>query len=122
MTYGCCAPSADITKFENAEILSKEKLGNGYLLVENDSKTFMLCYKIEEKKNQPHSSLSYFVYDMKSQRIVLEENLFDAEIKWLNDHNIEIRINPEIISADDDVTVFILNVLTKEKQKLNLIN
>ena len=42
------------------------------------------------------------------------------KLKWIDDHNIEIRINPEIISSDDNVPIFILNVLTKEKQKSNL--
>ena len=98
MINGCCAPSTELTKFENVEILAKEKLGNGYLLVENESRTFMLCYKIENKKSQPHSSIHYFVYDLNNKEIIFEEKLLDAEIKWVDDNNIEIRINPEIIS------------------------
>ena len=81
MINGCCTPSADLTKFENVEMLAKEKLGNSYLLVENESRTFMLCYKIESKKIQPHSSTHYFVYDLNNKGIIFEEKLLDAEIK-----------------------------------------
>jgi len=49
MTCGCCAPSADISRYESADILAKQKFGNAYLLVENESKTFVLCYKMDEK-------------------------------------------------------------------------
>jgi len=59
---------------------------------------------------------------MSTKEIIFEEKLNDADIKWLDDYNIEIRITPEVISGDDDITVFIFNVLTKEKQKTNLIN
>lgn len=122
MIYGCCAPSTDLSKYENAEILAKERFCAGYEVAKNESDTFILFYKKDEKKNQPHTFLNYFIYNVNKNEIVYEEKIYDAEIKWLDDQNIEIRINPEIISSDEDVTVFILNVLTKEKQKTNFIN
>ena len=106
MTCGCCAPSADISRYKSAEILAKQKFGNAYFLVENESKTFVLCYKMDEKKIQPHSSIHYFVYDLNTNQIVFEENLIDIEIKWFDDKNIEIRIIPEIISDDESQTIF----------------
>ena len=122
MIYGCCAPSTDLSKYENAEILAKDRFSADYEVVKNESESFILCYKKDEKKHQPHSTLNYFVYDVNKNKIVFEEKLIDSDIKWLDDHNIEIRIIPEVVSGDDDVTVFILNVLTKEKQKSNFIN
>ncbi len=121
MIYGCCTPSVELSDYKNAEKVAKEKFGVDYQLVKNTSSTFILCSKKSEKKNQPHSILEYFIYDMSKEEIIFEEKLFDAEIKWIDDHNVEIRNNPEIVS-DDDVHIFILNVLTKEKYKSNSTN
>ena len=122
MIYGCCTPSLELSDYKQAESLAKEKYGTGFEIVKNEQGTLILCYKIDKKKRQPHTSVEYFVYDMNTKEIVFEEKLYDADIKWLDAHNIEIRITPEVISSDDDVTVFILNVLTKEKQKSNFNN
>ena len=122
MIYGCCTPSLELSDYKQAESLAKEKYGTGFEIVKNEHEAMMLCYKEDKKRSQPHSTLSYFVYDLNKKEIIFEEKLFDADIKWLDAHNIEIRITPEVISSDDDVTVFILNVLTKEKQKSNFNN
>ena len=122
MIFGCYTASSELSKYEDADILAKKKFGNDYEIDKNKSGTLILCYKEDKKKNQPHTSVEYFVYNMSTKEIIFEEKLNDADIKWLDDYNIEIRITPEVISGDDDITVFIFNVLTKEKQKTNLIN
>jgi hypothetical protein len=122
MIFGCYTPSAELSKYEDADILAKKIFGNGYEIDNNKSGTLILCYKVDKKKSQPHTSVEYFVYNMNTKEIIFEEKLYDTDIKWLDDNNIEIRTTPEVISGDDDITVYILNVLTKEKQKTNLIN
>ena len=122
MIYGCCTPSLELSDYKQAESLAKEKYGTDFAIVKNELGTLILCYKEDKKKSQPHTSVEYFVYDLNKKEIIFEEKLNDADIKWLDDHSIEIRITPEVISGDDDITVFILNVLTKEKQKLNFNN
>lgn len=122
MIYGCCAPSKELASYKSAEVLAKEKFGDEYNLAENENGKFILCYKIREDKNRLHSSLHYFVYEASQNGIIFEEKLNDSKIKWLDDQNLEITITPEVISGDDDITVFILNVLTKEKRKSNFKN
>lgn len=116
--YGCCPPPADLWKYESAEILAKKRFGTDYIVAKNESDTFILYFKNDERKNHPHKLVEYFVYDLKRKEIIFEEKLFDADIEWIDDQNIEIRINPEVIS-DDEANVFILNVLTKQKSKSN---
>jgi hypothetical protein len=119
---GRCTPSLELTGFESAVILAEEKFGDEYNFVENQNGKFILCYKIWEDKNQLHSSLHYFVYEAYQNEIIYEEKLNDSKIKWLDDQNLEITNTPEVISGDDNITVFILNVLTKEKRKSNFNN
>lgn len=122
MIYGHCAPSKELASYKSAEVLAQEKFGDEYNLAENENGKFILCYKIREDKNRLHSSLHYFVYEASQNGIIFEEKLNDSKIKWLDDQNLEITITPEVISGDDDITVFILNVLTKEKRKSNFKN
>jgi hypothetical protein len=104
-----------IKDYEAAESLATEKLGNSFTRSANESSTFLLYYKKEEKKNHPHTTLSYFVYSLEKEEIVFEEKLFDTEVRWIDDQNIEIQIKPEVISSDDETTKYFINVFTKEK-------
>jgi hypothetical protein len=117
LIYGCCAPSAGIKDYEAAESLATKKLGNDFVRSTNESSTYLLFYKNEEKRNQPHTSLSYFVYSLEKKEIAFEEKVLDAEVKWFDDKHIEIQIKPEVISGDDETTNYFINVLTKEKLK-----
>ncbi len=118
MIYGCCSTSKEFSSYEIAETLAVKKFGSSFEMVKNEFNTFILCYKIDERKNHPHKSLEYFVFDLNQKEIIYEEKILDAEINWLDNYNLEIKINPEIIS-DDEPVIFILNVLTKQKSKSN---
>ena len=109
----------EITQDKVAEKIATEKFGSGFRMIQNKSETFILCLKSEEKKNHPHTSVEYFVYDVDKEEISFSEKLLDAEIGWFDDHNLEIRIKPEIITGDNDITVYLLNVITKVKSKSN---
>jgi hypothetical protein len=122
MIYGCCAASSEIMDYEAAENLAIEKLGENFVVEKNNSGSLFICYKIEETRNRLHILMHYFIYDVKSGRIIHEEKINDAAVKWFDEHNIEIKLTPEIISGDEDETGFIFNVITKEKQKRNFIN
>ena len=63
--------------------------------------------------------LEYFVYDLNKKDIIFDEKINDADVKWYDENNLEIRITPEIISTDDETNVFLLNILSGKKQKLN---
>ena len=39
----------------------------------NESSTHLLFYKNEEKRNQPHTALSYFVYCLEKEEIVFKK-------------------------------------------------
>ena len=99
-------------------MVAKERFGDNYQFINNESNTFILCFEKDVKKNNPHISLHYFVYDLCKEKIVAEEKLIDAEINWLDDSNLEIRITPEVIS-EDEISIFRLNVLTGKKVKSN---
>lgn len=107
----------EITQDKNVEKQATEKFGSGYKLIKNKSETFILCLKPEEKKNHPHTSVEYFVYDLDKGEIILSETLLDAEVSWFDDYNLEIKINPETISDDNEVNMYLLNVITKVKRK-----
>lgn len=120
--YGCCAASSEIMHYNAAENLAKEKFGENFVIEKNNTGSLFLCFKVREAKNQLHTLLHYFIYEAKSQRIIIEEKINDAAVKWFDEHNIKITLTPEIISGDEDETTYILNVITKEIQKRNFIN
>ena len=120
--YGCCAASSELMDYKAAEKLAKEKFGENFVVQKNNSGALFLCYKTEETRNQLHTMLHYFIYDVKSGSIIHQEKLNDASVRWFDEQNIEIKLTPEIIIGDEDETGFIFNVITKEKQKIIFIN
>lgn len=122
MIYGCCTPSTELSHYKNAEHIGKEKLGDDFEMIKNNAGSFVLFRKMGIKKNHPHTSINYFVYDLKNGAVIFEENLVDSEVNWLDETHLYIKSNPEIISGDEDINSFILNILTKEKIKSDINN
>lgn len=119
---GCCSKSLELTDYEVVMDIAKEKLGKNYFIEKNRSGTCYLVYRADENKSKLHTQLHYFVYENTTKKIVYEEKLIDASVKWFDEDNIEIIFTPEIISGDEDENVYILNVITKEKQRKNFSN
>ncbi|NWF88706.1 MAG: hypothetical protein HXY50_04500 [Ignavibacteriaceae bacterium] len=113
---GCCAKSPEIFSSGDGEKLAAEKFGKDYSAIKNSTGNYVLYFKDEVNKNDPHFQLFYFVFDLKKESIVLTDTLQDAKIKWLDDDHLEIRISPEIISDETEAKYYKLNVQKNVKQ------
>ncbi len=118
LTSGCCAKHTEISKYEKAEILAKDKFVQDYEILPNDEKSFLLCRKVSNRKDELHFTVEYFIFDCQKEKVILEERIIDARVNWFDNENIEVIYTPEIISGDEDIQRFIINVRTKEKKFL----
>ncbi|WP_291727378.1 hypothetical protein [Bernardetia sp.] len=113
----------------NYETLAKKKLdvtetqaeGEKFECQENDKKTYVLCKKISKGTvKQPRNSISYAVYDMKTNELVYEGLVDGGHVKWYDTNRLEIYqqmgIPIEGMSQDDMIKIYDVvekNTITK---------
>lgn len=115
---GCCGKHTEISDYEKVEILAKDKFVQDYEILLNQEKSLLLCRKIYNRKDELHFTIEYFIFDIQKEKVILEEQIIDAHVNWFDNENIELNYTPEIISGDEDIQRFIINVRTKEKKFL----
>ena len=82
--------------------LARQKYESALKYLFNSDKSYVICMK--ESKRYPTDilpSLRYFVYDIKSDKIVFEDAPGDAKIKWLSSYQIEVVVIPGIVSGKE---------------------
>ena len=99
--------------------LAKDKFGDNFSIQMNSDKTFVLCSNVPKsiKDNEP-TAVSYFIYDLKNEKIVFEESIPDGNVSWLNEHQIKVTIIPGIVKRDDEGgsnTEYIYDVIQMKK-------
>jgi len=119
----CHSTKTDAQKFFNARnygSLAVEKYGNDFEYFFNSPKTYVICLKRNKPTPQiPQYQISFFIYDLKKNEIIFEESSIDAEVEWRNDHQVQVKITPGIISGDettDDFT-YVYDVTSRKKIK-----
>jgi hypothetical protein len=101
--------------------IAVEKYGNNIEYVLNNSKTHVICLKQNKPTPQfPQNQISFFVYDLAKEEIILEESLIDGEVSWKNDREIQVKMTPGMLTTDEEynkqLTGYIFDV--KERKKL----
>ncbi|OGU36901.1 MAG: hypothetical protein A2068_01000 [Ignavibacteria bacterium GWB2_35_6b] len=82
--------------------MAKEKFAENYIMEFNPSKSYMLCFKKENKhKDQAPAPLTYFIYDINNDSVLFEESIGAGRVKWLNDYQVEISLIPGIVKGDE---------------------
>lgn len=113
-----CKPAekqAQKTESEAYKPLAAEKLGPDAEFTFNEDRSFVLAQSMIEA-SKGGLSFSFFVFDMKNEKIVLEQQVESGYVKWLSKTEIEIFRTPGIMRQDqtrDDYTQ-VHNVLTGE--------
>jgi len=84
------------------ELLAAEKFENHYVIQNNSSNTFALCVnKIIGSDHLFRNAINYFIYDLSNEKLIHEELIASGNVKWLNDHQIQITIIPGIVKGDE---------------------
>lgn len=100
--------------------LAKDKFGDNFATQMNSDKTYVLCSNVPKsiRDNGP-TAVSYFIYDLKNDKIVFEESIPDGNVSWLNEHQIKVTIIPGIVKGDDkeggSKTGYIYDVIQMKK-------
>ena len=115
LSFECSSSKETSEKTETTEIkeektveiekyteLAKDKFGDNFSIQMNSDKTYVLCSNVPKsiKDNRP-ATVSYFIYDLKNEKIVFEESIPDGNVSWLNEHQIKITIIPGIVKGDE---------------------
>lgn len=87
----------------------------------NSSDTYVICLTKDKSTPQmPENQISFFVYDLANEEIILEDSLIDGEVSWKSDHEIQVKMISGILTTDEEynkqLTGYIFDV--KEKKKI----
>ena len=107
---------------EKYKTLAMEKYNDRIDYISNESKTYVLCSKTNKSTPKiPQNSLFFFVYDLKNDRVVIEESVVDGSVTWISDHQIEIIQKTGIVTKDnpDHRQGYIFDLNTGEKSTLS---
>lgn len=93
-----CAGAARQDSNTRYEQLAKEKFGIQNVILLNTSGTFALCYRSET--DLAGGTRSFFVFEIASDSVVLEETMAKGSVAWLDDHRISVTKELGIITKD----------------------
>lgn len=120
---GCAPSQKSFTEKEiNLKKLSIEKFGTMFHLIYNGEKSYSLAVKQERAAAlNPNPLLQFFVFDMREEKIVFEDNLAGGKINWKTNDQVEVIVTPEIVSTDENNKIhgYIYDVRLKTKKDLN---
>ncbi len=111
LTIGFILASCALTKKDSDSVdsvetykkLAIDKYKDSVTYRVNSTDTHVLCY--QQSKPILQSSfprLQFFVYDLKNEKVLFEDSLANARIKWLNDDQIQISTIPGIVTGDEE--------------------
>ncbi|MBF8294022.1 MAG: hypothetical protein HW389_567 [Bacteroidetes bacterium] len=82
--------------------MGREKYGEGVEYKFNSTKTAVLCVK-ESKTTLlvPQRQIAFFVFDVKADSILFEDNLANGSVGWNDEFSIIVKIIPGIEESDE---------------------
>jgi hypothetical protein len=88
-----------MTKYE---MIAVEKFKDHIDYVFNETKTHVLCMKTNKATpKMPESTVTFFIFELKNEKIVLEESIVDGAVRWVNDRQMEIIQRTGTVSKND---------------------
>jgi hypothetical protein len=101
----CCSTGTISTQSKdsvNYKKIAVSKFGNNHKVTFNSDSTFLIVSSYQNKTTDDISSpLRFFVFNLSENEITFEENLPNGNIKWINNHQIEVTTEPGIVSGDE---------------------
>ena len=106
-TLASCASakkdSNSVDSVEKYRKLAVDKYKDNITYRVNLTHSYVLCYKQSRPTSQnPFPPVQFFVYDLKNEKVLFEDSLANASIKWLNDYQIQVSTIPGIVTGDEE--------------------
>lgn len=101
-TCNCGKELPDLTDEQRAENLHKkarEMFGDNYKIESNASKEYYLV--TDFIKNPTQLSINFFVYEIKSEKILLKDFIKSGSVKWTDKYLLDVQIHPGIVKIND---------------------
>lgn len=84
--------------------IAEEKYKDHIDYIFNESKTHVLCVRINKSTPKiPESAFSFFVYDLKNDRIIFEDSIADGSVHWTSDHLLEVEQKSGTVSKENPI-------------------
>jgi hypothetical protein len=124
LVSACCSANETAEKLDSNrpsyKKIADEKYNENYKAIFNNDSTYLIVhFSPKNVTKQVPAPLKFFVYDNKRNKIIFEDNLTNGNIKWINDHQVQISTIPEIISGKEDKNErmygYIYDVIAKRK-------
>ena len=94
--------------------IAERKYGPDVDYVPNSSNSCVLCIH-RPKGPPPLLPVAFFLYDMTSNEIMLEDSLANGEAVWLDDTIVEVRTIPEAASGEGEGHAYRFDVSTRRR-------
>lgn len=117
--------SARLTRNEAYKVVAAQKYNAPIQHLFNDTKSHVLCFnQTRASTRNPFPSLSFFIYDLKSEKVIYEETLDNGRVLWLNENQVQITVIPGVITSahKKEDTIYIYDLKTGQREKLTRMN
>lgn len=101
-TCNCGKDKPEITdeqRAENFHKIAREKYGDNYKIENNETKEYYLVTNFV--KSATDLSIKFFVYEIKSEKILLEDFIKSGSVKWVDKYLLDVQIHPGIVKKND---------------------
>jgi hypothetical protein len=102
--------------------IAGSKLGKDYRVIFSpDSSYIAACNSGKMSGNNISSPLKFFIYDLKNEKTLFEENLPNGKVEWINKHQLKVSTEPGIVSGKEDKNNKMFGYIydVKQKRKIN---
>ena len=113
------AEKESISIEELLQQIATQHFEKDYRIQYNASKSFASISKeIKTRKNQIFPTLSFLLYDIQQKKILHQEVVARAQLKWISDTAVEIAVTPGMVDDSGDTKAgFIYDVTSGQKRQ-----
>ncbi|MEM9719822.1 MAG: hypothetical protein AAGA10_11265 [Bacteroidota bacterium] len=101
--------------------LAKQYLKTDYKVKYNTSRTVALIFRtLKNRPNSIYSTVSFLLYDLPADKILLRETVAQATVKWVDDSHLRVDVTPGIIQGGKAAgRGYLYDVNSQRKKALN---
>lgn len=110
-----CKPAAVVDSVSRLDQLASEKLGKDVTSEKNATGAYIL-YVQKNVPTAPAQALLFVVFEVASQKIVLEQRFIPGFVRWAGDYQLELLDQPGMIRQQEDLKDYV-KLITIPTQK-----
>lgn len=96
--------------------MAEKRYGGSVEYLSNSNGTFVVCLSKQKlSPGNPNQPVRFMVFDVERGKSVFEDSLDNAEIRWLDDHQLEVDLIPEVADDGSRGTIYVFDVRTGKR-------